>query len=84
MDYTDDLGVKNIITTLGASEDLVSEYNEEVFVDTINRVIKDLKKGELSKVKNEISEYESIGDNAKVKELLDKYQKLAKEIKEDN
>ena len=80
LDYTEDLGVKNIITTLGASEDIISEYNEEVFVDTIDRVIRSLKLAEMDKIKNEINEYDSVGNKEKVNALLAKYQKLAKEL----
>ena len=82
LDYTDDLGVKNLITTLGASEDLISEYNSSVFTDTLNRVIKELKLAEFDKIKNDVSEYDAKGDNEKVKELLTRLQKLAKELKE--
>ena len=83
LDFTEDLGVKNIITTLGASEDLVSEYNRDVFVDTINRVVRELKFAQIEKLKNDISQYDSEGNKEKVNELLAEFQKLAKELKSE-
>ena len=83
LDYTDDEGVKKLIINLGSSEDIVSEYNYNVFVDTVNRINRELKLAEIDKIKSDINEYDSKGDKEKVKELLNKFQKLAKELKEN-
>ena len=82
LDYTEDIGVKNVITNLAAAEDLVLEYNEEGFVDTINKVVRQLKLAQIDKLKEELNKLESEGaSKEKQNEVIDQLTKLFAEVK---
>lgn len=72
--------VKDLIATISTTNNVINEYNEAIFRDTINRVKKEIKICELNQLKESINECESNGDNNSADELLRKYQEELKKF----
>lgn len=83
LDNTEDQEVKNLIVTLATTNGVISEYNSNVFRDTMKKVSRSLKMAEFDQIKKNINECDANGEKEKSKELTLKLQQLAKELKED-
>ena len=64
----------NLIATIANTNNVLNEYNETIFNDTIDRVKKEIKSLEIKQLKESASEAQANGDSETSNELFIRYQ----------
>ena len=77
-DSTDNQNVANLIATIANTNNVLNEYNETIFNDTIDRVKKEIKSLEIKQLKESASEAQANGDSETSNELFIRYQEELK------